>query len=123
MPTSKVRTLSWRGRTPSGRRASRRGATPESSTIASWRAARHLSRLPAEERHRGGLVARIETGHHVAQALGAHHAAAAMKVASPMSAAQRDSQVERSRAKLSRGRSGPPASEAWHSRRDMGPRC
>ena len=52
-----------------------RGAGPRPRRRRSPRGApaRPRSRVHAEERHHGGLVTGIETGHHVAQTLGAHH--------------------------------------------------
>ena len=74
MPTNKVRTLSCRGRTPTAACASSAPGTPDASTIASGRSRRPLTCAASEKGDRLGLVAGIEVGHHVAEALRADDA-------------------------------------------------
>ena len=93
MPTKSACTPSWRGRAPTGRSASRRGGTPEASTMASerTRAASFTElhpRAPRPQPRRPRPPWR-----EVAQALGTVMPAASMNALSPMASAQCVSQV------------------------------
>ena len=72
MPASRVRTLSCRGRTPIGRAASIRGATPEASMTASNALAGIMAaRCRPEQPYRVGFGGGLQPGDQVAEPLGA----------------------------------------------------
>ena len=71
MPTNRVRAESWRGRTPMGKAASSPSAPPDGIEHGLGPGQEALFSPAPEQPHRLGFDHRRQSGHDVAQALGA----------------------------------------------------
>ena len=99
MPISSVRTESWRGRTPTGKSASTRGAMPEASTIASRRSSFALV-ITGPSEQCADRLASSTSGSSATRSPSRceqRNPAASMNARRPIDSAHSQSQVDRSR--------------------------